>query len=118
MHLSLSLSLSLSCLQYIISRLKQLDRSRWDIKLDTFQAETPAPYGSKIKTFTNIIATLDPHISNRLVLSAHYDSKYFQTGTFLGATDSAVPVAMILDLILTLDSKLQKRKVSPTFDIS
>ena len=66
------------------------------------------PYGQK--PFTNIIATLDPEVDKRLVLVAHYDSKLL-TG-FLGATDSALPVALLLDLILSLDSKLQQRDVS------
>ncbi len=84
-----------------------MEHSRWEITLDKFEADTPIGR----KTFTNIIATLDPHITKRLVLSAHYDSKYDKKGKFLGATDSAVPVAMILDLVLTVDSKLQNRGV-------
>ena len=84
-----------------------MESSRWEITLDKFEADTPQGR----KTFTNIIATLDPHITKRLVLSAHYDSKYDKKGKFLAATDSAVPVAMILDLALTLDSKLQNRGV-------
>ena len=95
-------------LQYIISRLNQLDASRWTIMLDDFTSYTPI--GDK--RFTNIIATLDQDVPRRLVLAAHYDSKYFARGQFLGATDSAVPVALIIDLILTLDVKLQQRLVS------
>jgi glutaminyl-peptide cyclotransferase len=91
--------------EYIISRLKQLDTSRWEITQDQFTEGTP--FG--IKSFTNIIATLDPHKPYRLVLAAHYDSKYFKNGQFLGATDSAVPVAIILDLVLTLDELLRNR---------
>lgn len=91
--------------EYIISRLNQLDASRWTIMLDDFTSYTPI--GDK--RFTNIIATLDQDVPRRLVLAAHYDSKYFARGQFLGATDSAVPVALIIDLILTLDVKLQQR---------
>lgn len=29
--------------------------------------------------FTNVIATKDPDAPRRVVLSAHYDSKYFET---------------------------------------
>ena len=46
------------------------------------------------------------------MLAAHYDSKYFSNVKFVGAIDSAVPVGIILDLILTLDEKLQNRDVS------
>ncbi|XP_003385059.1 PREDICTED: glutaminyl-peptide cyclotransferase-like [Amphimedon queenslandica] len=93
--------------EYILSRLHQLNQSRWSITTDVFTDQTP--FGPK--SFTNIIATLDPHVPKRLVLAAHYDSKYFKTGVFLGATDSALPVALILDILLTLDDKLQSREL-------
>ena len=114
---SLSLSFTLFILlslcfllsfQYILSRLHQLNQTRWSVTTDTFTDSTP--YGSK--SFTNIIATLDPDKPNRLVLAAHYDSKYFAKGEFFGAVDSALPVALIIDLVLTLDEKLQSRGVS------
>ena len=69
------------------------------------------------KTFNNIIATLDPQVDQRLILAAHYDSKYFADGhfrnnaKFLGATDSALPCALLLDLALMYNEKLQDRKV-------
>ena len=47
------------------------------------------------------------------MLAAHYDSKVTPTG-FLGATDSALPVALLLDMALTLDEKLQNREVYMT----
>ena len=67
-----------------------------------------------MRPFTNIIATLDPHVEKRLVLAAHYDSKYIYSSQgrhFLGATDSALPVALLLDMVLSLDAKLQEREV-------
>lgn len=97
--------------QYIISRLHQLDCSRWNITTHSFTDSTP--FGEK--PFTNIIATLDPEVGKRLVLVAHYDSKYLRPVSgrhFLGATDSALPVALLLDVALSLDSKLQEREVS------
>ena len=72
--------------------------------------EDSTPIGRK--PFTNIIATLDPHVDRRLVLAAHYDSKYFKNQVFLGATDSALSVALLLDLALTLDQKLKDRQVN------
>ena len=71
--------------------------------------EDSTPLGTK--PFTNIIATLDPHVDRRLVLAAHYDSKYIKNQVFLGATDSALSVALLLDLALTLDQKLKDRQV-------
>lgn len=57
---------------YIVSTLKALD---WEVEEDVFTDNTPLGE----KRFANIIATKDPKASRRLVLSAHYDSKYFPT---------------------------------------
>lgn len=55
---------------YIVTTLKALD---WHVELDKFTASTP----NGPKAMANIIATKDPSASRRLVLSAHYDSKFF-----------------------------------------
>jgi glutaminyl-peptide cyclotransferase len=57
---------------YIISTLRNL---KWHIEEDSFIASTP--YGPM--NFTNVIATKDPDAPRRVVLAAHYDSKYFPT---------------------------------------
>ena len=49
-------------------------------------------------------------VDKRLILAAHWESKMQPEG-FLGATDSALPVALLLDMALTLDEKLQEREV-------
>ncbi|KAM9954176.1 hypothetical protein ACTFIR_009315 [Dictyostelium discoideum] len=110
--------------EYIIS---QFDQLYWDIELDSFKDNTP--FGEK--TFTNIIVTskfvnndgdeddIDTKESNdnisseppkTLVLSAHYDSKYFKEFKFFGATDSAVPCSMLIDLAISLQSEIKKSK--------
>ncbi|KAG0701520.1 hypothetical protein DFH29DRAFT_926400 [Suillus ampliporus] len=92
--------------EYIVSTLKVLD---WHVEEDTFTDNTP--YGPR--SFTNIIATKDPAASRRVILSAHYDSKFFPNypdNQFLGATDSAAPCAMMLDLAETLNPLLDQRK--------
>ncbi|XP_006135283.1 glutaminyl-peptide cyclotransferase isoform X1 [Pelodiscus sinensis] len=92
--------------QHIKHRIQRL-QAGWVVKEDTFQAYTPYGY----RTFSNIISTLNPFAKRHLVLACHYDSKYFSPqwdGTvFVGATDSAVPCAMLLELIRALDSQLQ-----------
>ncbi|CAB1348559.1 unnamed protein product, partial [Coregonus sp. 'balchen'] len=71
----------------------------------------PFPRGQA--TFSNIIATLDPGTPRRLLLTYHYDSKVLPLDTrvpervFLGASDSAVPCAMILELASALDTQLK-----------
>ena len=57
----------------------------WSVEEDVFNDETPI---GEI-TFRNIIATHNPKSCKRLVFACHYDSKYFKSGKFLGATDSA-----------------------------
>lgn len=68
---------------------------RVTVQLDEFDQDTPI---FKNLHFTNIIAMLNPNAERFLVLAAHYDSKYFPNEEFLGATDSAVPCAMLLNL--------------------
>ncbi|NXJ83464.1 QPCT cyclotransferase, partial [Trogon melanurus] len=92
--------------QHIKHRLQRL-QAGWEIEEDVFQRYTPYGY----QTFSNIISTLDPSAKRHLVLACHYDSKFFgqqwQERVFVGATDSAVPCAMILELARALDNKLQ-----------
>uniref|UniRef100_A0AAZ3P017 Glutaminyl-peptide cyclotransferase n=1 Tax=Oncorhynchus tshawytscha TaxID=74940 RepID=A0AAZ3P017_ONCTS len=92
--------------QHIKSTLCSL-RTGWDVKEDTFESHTP--YGPM--TFNNIIATLNPSAKRRLVLACHYDSKYYPLQChrceFLGATDSSVPCAMMLELVQALDRELK-----------
>ncbi|NWI49953.1 QPCT cyclotransferase, partial [Calyptomena viridis] len=99
--------------QHIKHRLQRLNAG-WEIEEDTFQRYTPYGY----QTFSNIISTLDPSAKRHLVLACHYDSKFFgqqwQGRVFVGATDSAVPCAMILELARALDNKLQLIKTSST----
>jgi len=53
-----------------VSTLKALD---WTIEEDAFNDTTPLG----TKQFTNIIATKDPKASRRVIVAAHFDSKYF-----------------------------------------
>ncbi|XP_071833425.1 glutaminyl-peptide cyclotransferase-like isoform X2 [Apostichopus japonicus] len=91
--------------EHITSRLES--HGMWTIELDEFQDSTPIG----TKKFVNIVATLRPEIKRRLVLACHYDSKYFAPRSdgkvFIGATDSAVPCAMMLDLANNLANLLR-----------
>lgn len=91
--------------QYLIAQMKSVG---WDIETDQFTSNTP--HGRK--QFENVIATLDPRAHRRLVLACHYDSKYTREGTFIGATDSAVPCAMMITLAKDLAPKLDQLKNS------
>ncbi|KAG6336314.1 hypothetical protein ID866_2763, partial [Astraeus odoratus] len=90
---------------YIVEVLRSLD---WHVEEDSFTDLTP--YGER--NFTNIIATKDPSAPRRVILSAHYDSKYFldYPDNQARATDSAAPCAMMLDVAEALNPLLDRRK--------
>lgn len=69
----------------------------WNVEVDSFEQNTVV---GKVR-FNNIIATLDPNAPRRLVLACHYDSK-LTPKNFLGATDSAVPCAQMINLAHTM----------------
>uniref|UniRef100_A0A8R1TWP4 Glutaminyl-peptide cyclotransferase n=1 Tax=Onchocerca volvulus TaxID=6282 RepID=A0A8R1TWP4_ONCVO len=73
---------------------------------DSFEEATP--HGKK--PFKTLIATHDPSIHRRLVLACHYDSKILKERIFIGATDSAVPCAMLLEMARTLGPLLPYRR--------
>ncbi|KAF6200789.1 hypothetical protein GE061_005235 [Apolygus lucorum] len=80
----------------------------WTVELDQFRAMTPT-HGAL--DFANIIARFDTKPARELVLACHYDSKYFREFEFVGATDSAVPCAMLLHLAKVLTPYLHDQKV-------
>lgn len=78
---------------------------KWHIAAPTFEVDTPEGR----KRMTNVVATRDPQASRRLVLAAHYDSKFAPPGPmegFIGATDSAAPCAILADVAVALESLL------------
>ncbi|XP_056139454.1 glutaminyl-peptide cyclotransferase-like a [Lampris incognitus] len=102
---------SLAVRQHISSILSSLSAG-WTVDQDPFFSQTPRGQ----VTFTNIIATLDPSAPRKLLLTCHYDSKAMPPDprapekVFLGASDSAVPCAMILELATALDVQLRSLK--------
>ncbi|KAJ2787593.1 hypothetical protein GGI15_000616 [Coemansia interrupta] len=81
------------------------------ISWDNFTASTPV--GNV--PMANIVATRNPGAAKRLVLAAHYESKIMEGGDFVGATDSAVPVALMLDVARGLAAKIDQQ---PSSDLS
>lgn len=89
---------------YIVESFRKLN---WEVELDEFHEDTPI---FKNLHFSNIIATLNPKAERFLVLACHYDSKYFPNEEFLGATDSAVPCAMLLNLAHVMSNYFEQIK--------
>uniref|UniRef100_A0A182J3R5 Glutaminyl-peptide cyclotransferase n=1 Tax=Anopheles atroparvus TaxID=41427 RepID=A0A182J3R5_ANOAO len=85
----------------IIGELKSLG---FTVELDEFNQK--APHFGMLK-FTNIIGKLNPSADKYLALACHYDSKYFREHAFVGAVDSAVPCAIMLNLAKTTESALK-----------
>uniref|UniRef100_A0A034VWV2 Glutaminyl-peptide cyclotransferase n=1 Tax=Bactrocera dorsalis TaxID=27457 RepID=A0A034VWV2_BACDO len=97
---------------YITSNLRELN---WSVEHDKFH--DTAPILGKLH-FHNIIAKLNPDAERYLVFACHYDSKYFEDFEFIGATDSAVPCAMLLNMAHVLQTALEpfrKTKLSLMF---
>ncbi|XP_067931788.1 glutaminyl-peptide cyclotransferase-like [Watersipora subatra] len=90
------------------------DRLAWHVEEDSFEEMTPY----HIKNFRNIIATLKPSAKRFLNIVCHYDSKYFADFEFIGATDSAAPCAMMIDLARTLNYSLHNGQGSQAGDVS
>jgi glutaminyl-peptide cyclotransferase len=83
----------------------------WDISWQNSSSTTPLSSTVAIP-FANFIAKREPPWTkpgeaNLLTLVAHYDSKYAPEG-FVGATDSAVPVAMLMWVAKVVDGYVSR----------
>ena len=92
----------------------------WTITFQNSTFKTPVANLGEVP-FVNLIATRDPPGTQegdvgRLTLVAHYDSKYHPEG-FIGATDSAAPVAMIMHAVHAIDGALTKKWVDYTTNL-
>lgn len=82
----------------------------WTVQVDAFNDDTPNV--GRLR-FRNIIAKLNPNAKRYLVLACHYDSKYIKGELFVGATDSAVPCAQLINTAKIMNSQLKSvRNVS------
>ena len=97
--------------QYLLREIQ--NHPHWTLDVHRFIDETPL--GSK--EFTNYIATWSPlphsnprfakpENERRIVLAAHYDSKLFDF-EFVASTDSAVPCALLLDIIRSMNHEFE-----------
>ncbi|KAJ5895182.1 hypothetical protein N7495_006873 [Penicillium taxi] len=85
---------------------------KWELEFQNCTSQTPASAGKQVP-FVNVIAYRDPPGTSvgdvgRLTFVAHYDSKLTPTG-FIGAIDSAAPLAMIMHAMRNIDDALDKK---------
>nr|ANG83451.1 iso glutaminyl cyclase [Biston betularia] len=89
---------------YIVKEFQDLG---WDVTENEFSDQTPI-FG-ELK-FRNIIAKLNPNADRYLVIACHWDSKYTREHVFIGATDSAVPCTMMINLAQVMSRQLEPLK--------
>jgi len=106
--------------EYLATKMEEYG---WVVERNSFDEKTPLG----VKNFVNVVANLPIgtsfssglndyknvsafHTNNRIVLACHYDSKYEPNmkNDFIGAIDSAVPCAMLLDLAKFLKDNFSK----------
>jgi len=104
-------SANLSHVQDLLKRKFAGLSTPWHVLEDRFDAATP--YGPI--PMTNLVFTHDPEAERKLVLAAHTDSKYFPSApenTFVGATDSAAPCAIIVAVAEALTPWLDAKQAA------
>lgn len=87
----------------------QKELPSWEVEWQNSTAQTPAT-GSTDVPFNNIVLKREPPWTNPgqaniLTLVAHFDSKITPAG-FIGATDSAVPCAVLMHVARSIDQYL------------
>lgn len=85
--------------EYIVDYMQNVG---WTVEQDSFSDRTPLGQ----MNFTNIIARLNPNAERYLTIACHYDSKLMEG--FVGATDSAVPCALMMNIAKSLQSYLRE----------
>ena len=90
---------------YIIDQLKS-----YGLKVTTDEFRAATPLGEK--NMVNITAELSGESKDVVILSSHYDSKYFKNMHFVGANDPGASVGALLELARVLAATNPKPKLT------
>ena len=93
---------------YITEQLKSFG---WNVTRQTFSAKTPRG----VMTFANLIATFpssDRSVSPSFLLCSHYDTKKFDTISFVGANDGGSSTGLLIEMARVLG--MQPTKAAKT----
>jgi len=90
---------------YIANELKS---SGLNVSLDEFTAKTPQGE----KKMANIVAEIPGETKTLILITSHYDTKFFKDMNFVGANDPAASVGTLLEIGRVLGSKKEKPKVT------
>jgi len=91
--------------EYIVNTLKG---SGLAVSTDEFTASTPLGP----KKMTNITAEVPGESKDVIIISSHYDTKYFKDMHFVGANDPGASVGALLELGRVLGASQQKPKLT------
>jgi len=90
---------------YIVSELKSYNLS---VSLDEFTASTP----QGDKKMANIVAEIPGETKDLILITSHYDTKYFKNMHFVGANDPGASVATLLEIGRVLGSAREKPRMT------
>lgn len=91
--------------EYISGQLKSYG---WNVSVDEFSATTP--HGEK--KMANIVGEIAGETKTLILITSHYDTKYYKDMLFVGANDPATSVATLLEIGRVLGSVREKPKVT------
>src|SRR5689334_8944279 len=77
---------------YIVNELKSYGLT---VSLDEFTAGTP----QGDKKMANIVAEIPGEKKTLILITSHYDTKFYQDMTFVGANDAATSVGTLLEIV-------------------
>ena len=90
---------------YIVDQLKQYGLKVW---LDEFTATTPQGE----KKMANIVAELPGETKDLILITSHYDTKFFKDMQFVGANDPAASVGTLMEIGRVLGTLKEKPKMT------
>ena len=90
---------------YIANELKSYGLS---VTLDEFTATTPQGE----KKMANIVADIPGETKTLILLTSHYDTKFYKDMNFVGANDPAASVGTLMEIGRVLGSRKEKPKVT------
>ena len=90
---------------YIVSELKSYNLN---VSLDEFTAATP----QGDKKMANIVAEIPGETKDLILITSHYDTKYYKNMHFVGANDPGASVATLMEIGRVLGSAREKPKMT------
>jgi glutaminyl-peptide cyclotransferase len=90
---------------YITNELKSYGLT---VSLDEFNATTPQGE----KKMANIVAEIPGETKTLILITSHYDTKFYKDMSFVGANDPAASVGTLLEIGRVLGSRKEKPKVT------